>query len=612
MRTRTSSAQRKRQNASKPHARKRSVFDLLGWGSLTALLLGIALTLSVAVAEEAVGSDDGLTEEAGEATPRDADEERVELETIRFDEDGRPWPKSTRPAPPSEPQQGAVVPITGTIDKGLYEHVKRRSAEAIEAGATVIVYEFDTPGGAVAAMMQITEAIEEVREQDVLTVAWVPKEAISAGALIAFSCDYVALTDGARIGDAQPIMMTAEGYVVGGEKVQSYMRSVVEEMAARNGYPRALIQAMITQEIEVIEIEPEDPEDWKLLDGTRFDSAYVIRHEFENWEAHRERFNIIRTVVHGVMGEGDDEGGIMGTTIARGEIATFTGTEARNLGLAMQDVRSFGDLERAFHIGEQHGLGPNLEYEISWSVQLVRWLQAAGPIFIMIGLIGLYLEFQTPGFGLGGIVALVAFGIYFSSGMLIGLAESWHILVFLLGIGLILVEVFVLPGFGIPGALGLIMVVVGLVLAGQDFVWPETSYQWDQMTANLVSLLLAFLGAIVGMIIVAKVLPHVPVLNRMILKAEARKKAQAAMPHAGPTDEGLMAAATKGGHPLLGAIGVATTELRPAGKARFGDEVADVVAKGRWLEQGQRVVVTEFSGNRLVVKAVDPPQAPFV
>lgn len=562
-------------------SRQPSQFLAAAW----ALILGLALLVpTLAKGETPPATAENGAESATDATP----------ETT---------PAAQRPALPTAPQKGVIIPIHGTIDGGLAAHVQRRTEQALDEGATVIVYECDTPGGSVGAMIDIRKVIDAAR-QKALTVAWVEHEAISAGALIAMACDTIAMRDGTRLGDCQPILMGAEGFTVGGEKIQTYLRSVVAGDAERCGYPKALAMAMITQEIEVIEIRPIDPADENLL-HPQFDSRFVVRRAFENWE-HRDKFKIVRVVVQGATTATETgtapgtPSGTMGTTIGAGELLTMTAKQAREFGFAMPDITTRENLFAALRIGETHGQGPVQTLGITWSVELVRFIQSIGGLLITIGLIALYVEFKTPGFGLGGTVAIIAFGLYFFSNAFIGLAESWEILLFIIGLILIAVEIFIVPGFGVPGILGIVFTLAGLLLAGQEFIVPQTGAQVDAFTGSALSLLLSVVGAVIGMVLVAKFFPYIPILNRVMI---------AAPPAA---DGGSDIATTAADGKLLGAVGEAVTDLRPVGKAKFGGDVVDVQTKGKFIDNGARIVVIEAAHGRVIVKPMPTADGPHI
>src|SRR5262249_38499916 len=165
------------------------------------------------------------------------------------------------------------------------------------------------------------------------------------------------------------------------------------------------------------------------------------------------------------------------------------------------------------------------------------------------------------------------------------------VLLFVLGLILIGLEIFVLPGFGVTGISGIALMIVSLALVTLEKM-PESSSDWLDLGARLSTFGISLVAAIAGAFMLAWYLPHIPYANRLVLLPPSEEKDAAHM------EETSARAA------LLGAIGVAETALRPAGKARFGDDFLDVVAEGDYVNPGSRVQVIEIEGNRIVVKAV--------
>jgi membrane-bound serine protease (ClpP class) len=217
-------------------------------------------------------------------------------------------------------------------------------------------------------------------------------------------------------------------------------------------------------------------------------------------------------------------------------------------------------------------------------------------ILIMVGVTGLILELKMPGVSFPGIVAALCFVLYFwAQSQLAGQIIMLAILLFILGLILIVLEIFVLPGFGMAGISGVVLVVVSLGLATLE-KRPETSTEWLSFGRTLGGVGIGLLGALGMAGVAAWYLPSIPYANRLVLRP----------PHEKPEDE-LDTGDQEGGQglaALLGAIGSAATTLRPAGIARFGDRFIDVVSEGNLIEMGSRVQVVEIEGNRIVVKEI--------
>jgi membrane-bound serine protease (ClpP class) len=167
------------------------------------------------------------------------------------------------------------------------------------------------------------------------------------------------------------------------------------------------------------------------------------------------------------------------------------------------------------------------------------------------------------------------------------------VFLFLLGLVLIALEIFVVPGFGVPGIAGILLFVASLVLVTLERL-PETSREWMSLGGTLLMFGVSMVLAVAGAFLLARSLPSIPYASRLMLNPPSEASD-------GPPDDVLSEGMATG---LLGAIGVAATPLRPAGKARFGDDFLDVIAEGDFVNPGSRVQVIEIEGNRIVVKQV--------
>jgi membrane-bound serine protease (ClpP class) len=163
-------------------------------------------------------------------------------------------------------------------------------------------------------------------------------------------------------------------------------------------------------------------------------------------------------------------------------------------------------------------------------------------------------------------------------------------LLFILGVVLLLLEIFIIPGFGVAGISGILLIIVSLVLAMQDFVWPVFDWQWDILRQNLVLVLASLAVAFVTLIVVARFMPQVALFKGLMLTSTQK------------ASEGYSVQTLETENHLIGKSGVAITKLRPVGKAELDGQVLVVEAEGEFLESGTPVVVIEVSGNRVVVR----------
>jgi len=190
--------------------------------------------------------------------------------------------------------------------------------------------------------------------------------------------------------------------------------------------------------------------------------------------------------------------------------------------------------------------------------------------------------------------------LFFWSHFLGGTADVLEIVLFLFGVGLILMEIFVVPGFGVFGISGALAILASLVLASQTFVLPSTSSEMAQMTKSLGTLSIALVSVIGVTMIISRYLPQMPLLKHLILSPPDPTGVDVDAPRLRPDVLGGTLAA--GFEWLLHQEGEAFTTLRPAGKARFGEQVFDVQSQGDYIDSGQKIVVTEVTGNRIVVR----------
>jgi membrane-bound ClpP family serine protease len=272
------------------------------------------------------------------------------------------------------------------------------------------------------------------------------------------------------------------------------------------------------------------------------------------------------------------------------------GAQAGQLGLADFVVRDFAELQKEFSLEEGVPWA-----EPGWAQHLIDLLarpEVAG-LLLAIGFFALYFELHTPGVGLGGFIATVCFLLFFWSRFLGGTAGWLEVLLFLAGVACLLLEIFGLPGFGIFGLGGGLLIIASLILASQTFVIPRNEYQVHQSMQSLMILIGAFGGVLILAWMTRKWLPRMPVLGRMFLPPPEPEEAEQIRQRERLADYSH----------LVGAVGIATSRLVPSGKARFGNELVDVTAEGELIERGQKIIVTEVQGYRVIVRPVEesPP-----
>ena len=267
----------------------------------------------------------------------------------------------------------------------------------------------------------------------------------------------------------------------------------------------------------------------------------------------------------------------------------ISGQTAVEWGLARAVVHNFDDAKSLFQIeGDLPSARPN------WALSFIEWLadpRIAG-ILLFIGLFALIFEMSTPGVGAPGFIAGLCFLLFFWSQYLHGTAGWLEILLFVGGIVCLAIELFVLPGMGVFGIGGGLMIIVSIVLASQTFVVPTNAYQLRQFPISLLMVASGMAGGLAAVGAIRRFLPDTPYFNRMMLKppvgeerdALSRRESLVIWDH------------------LLAKRGVSTTPLVPAGKAQFGDELVDVRSDGEFLPKGTPIVVADITGSIVVVK----------
>lgn len=238
------------------------------------------------------------------------------------------------------------------------------------------------------------------------------------------------------------------------------------------------------------------------------------------------------------------------------------------------------------------------ELEFSWAERMVGWLEMFQPALLVLGLVLLVLEIKTPGVGLPGLLGAGFLALALFYNYLVGLAEVTEILLFVLGLSALAVEIFLLPGMVVFGAVGFLSLCASLILSRQTFVLPDNVSQQEILFDNLLQLLILFGAVIVCAGLMWRILPHVPLLNRLYL-APPEPPGPAAVSPSDPEAARKFAA-------LLGRTVRAATVLRPSGAVDVDGERYDVVTAGEFVEAGVLVKVVAVEGNRVVVERALP------
>ncbi len=463
------------------------------------------------------------------------------------------------PAPqktPSKTRQILIIPVEGEVGPAMAAFIERAVREGEKYPDALFIFKMDTFGGRVDSAFQIVDTLLTIPVGK--ATAYVEKRAISAGALIALSCSELVMKHTTTIGDCAPIMVSNEGPKMLGEKFQSPIRAKFRTLAKRNGYPEVLAEAMVSSDTAIYKIE--------MTDGT---TVYMNSTDYEDLtEAEKKKVRVKKTVK-------DKE-----------KLLTMDDDEALSFGFSKMSVDSVKEMLEKKGIRDYR----LITFEESWSEQLVRAVTALAPVLMILGFAGLYIEMQTPGLGLAGITGIVCLALVFFGQYLAGLANYTELLIVVIGILLLGVEMFVLPGFGIAGFAAIALLAVGMILSLQDFVLPSPEVPWEAelLKNNVITVLESLLGSVVFIFIFFRYI--FPKLSGVVKGPYLTKTL--AQSHVDSDTYIPVSAGDKG---------VVIKPLRPAGTVKIGAGMYDVISDGEFIDKGESVVVAEIQANRIMV-----------
>jgi membrane-bound serine protease (ClpP class) len=416
-----------------------------------------------------------------------------------------------------------VAEVDGIIDLGLAPYIRRVLDEATAAGAAAVVLEINTFGGRVDAAVQIRDALLDTR---VRTIAFVNKRAISAGALISLAAENIVMAGGGTIGAATPVQGGQPGSAAlpVEEKTVSYVRKEFRATAERRNRPLLIAEAMVDSDVAIRGVIDKG----KLLTLT---TEEALKHKVAD---HR---------------------------------ADTLEDALQRLGLAGAEIRR---------------TAPN------WAENVVRTLThpVVSSLLITVAMLGILIELRTPGIGLAGGLGVTSLALFLWGHWVVQLAGWEELLLAAAGVTLLLLEFFVIPGFGIAGALGILALLGGLVLS---MTGPGFTAQFLMLAAARV--VFALLVALAASLLLLRFLPRLPFGRRLVLTT-------------GLSSASGYESAPESDHHLLGRSGVAASTLRPAGIAQIDDHRVDVVTEGDLVEAGERIEVIRVDGNRIVVRRI--------
>jgi membrane-bound ClpP family serine protease len=460
-----------------------------------------------------------------------------------------------------------VIEVRGPIDAGKVSSLRRRINRAVGLDANYIILHLDSEGGETRDVASLANEIRTMKDNSgtvpVKFVAWVPPaRSLGAATFLALACSEIVMGTDAALSDFN--------YLSDEEHAETRRRAaeMIAPLAREQGYPPLLFQATLEPDLTVVRVKAKNNPSHEQL---------ITEQDFErDQQSAKPRWNSFGRLVPG------DGGGLKVTANLAREWRVAQATDIDTLDALYAWSGLSADTQR-IRVARDDWLDQIAEF---FREPWVRFL------LIMLGIIGLILELKMPGTTFPGVMSAVCFVLFFWAYSFVGEFTFLAVLLFILGLVLIAVEIFVLPGLGVTGITGLLLVIVSLVLVTLERM-PETSQDWVNLGTTLITFALSMAAALVGAFMLAWYLPSIPYANRLILKPPTDDPEAEDVPNAVSTYAGL-----------LGAIGIAATPLRPAGKAQFGEDYLDVIAEGDYVNLGSRVQVIEIEGNRIVVKEV--------
>jgi membrane-bound serine protease (ClpP class) len=432
-----------------------------------------------------------------------------------------------------------VIPLQGEISPSLAIFIRRAEKTAESRGASAIILDMDTYGGQLDAAEKITGILNHAT---IPTYTYVNSNAGSAGALIALATRHIYMAPVSAIGAAAPILSTGQDLPpTEKEKTISYWSALIRSSALRNGHNPDIGEAFMNKDKEV---------------------------------------KIGNKVVH-----------------AKGSLLSLSAQEATE-NFNGKPLLADGIAGSVEEVARKAGLkGAVVQFDPSGFEQLAFWLTRLAPLLLLGGIIGAYIEFKIPGFGIFGIISIICFALFFLGHYFAGLAGWEAVALFVLGVLFVLVEIFV---FGhssiIVGVLGVLFIFASLLWAmidrypGQKFVPTGRMLQ-----GPLMNLSLTLLGAAILIVFLARFLPRTSLYRRFVLSADI------------PSGPSLASSPRSFARELPlapGMRGRALTILRPSGKAEFENHVVDVVTEGEFIPPETPIAIVSTDGMRVVVRGV--------
>lgn len=562
---------------------------------------------------------------------------------------GQP-PQSTATVPASRAATNvAIITLHGEIDSQgvMAESIARRISMAERAGADAIVFDIDTPGGDLSSVLRICQSIKGTPIKN--TIAWINHDAYSGGAVVALACRDIVVNDPCSFGDAKVITGGPLGIDPKGlspELLRKVMPPLIAEVVDSARRRNAEYGSYTRDEYLVQSIVADDLPLWLARNSKTGEQMCIDRAELQTYfpgvdpsgptrlpsvpglgvpmdASHQIRMpdaSAAGEVPAGSATLANISGDFRSlqtlpssrpklTTANAGDwlviekvtdgagAATFRTSDMLLFNLASNDTTLVhgvpvikpirNDQDVAAFLGAKH----ILRYDRSWSEGLVLFLTNiwVRGLLIVVFLVGLFVEMTHPGIIAPAAFALVALVALIAPPMLIGMANWWEVAAILAGLALLLLEIFVLPGFGVAGVAGLLLLFFGLVgtfVPMGDGLFPDSPQAKNGLAYGALVTLLAVITSGISMWQIGRHFGSLPIFNRLVLRTDDDESAS------------LLLAMNPGTDALavVGETGLTLTPLRPAGRMQIGERMLDASAAYGYIDPGTPVRVVRVEG----------------
>ena len=460
------------------------------------------------------------------------------------------------------------IVLTGPINPELFERFKRRVSRAVGQGANCLILQFECGQGMAESALEIASFIRDLekssRVNPIKTIAFHTTRARDLSLIMSLACSKIIMEDGSSLGPLDDALISNPETRL---RLRTQLEDLLQEKIASKLEAKLLAEAFLNSSSRIALVVHKVTGETKLIDSEDLVNQPALKLELQIKPFSKEDEN--KPLRLRAEQAADSRIGMVNTVAKDVESALLSEN------FKMESVPISGT---------------------DWLDELAEFLTHPWTrvVLIMLAITCLILEVKMPGISLPGVLSAFFFVLFFWSHSQFSGQIFWlAIFLFFLGMILIGVEIFILPGFGITGIAGILLVLgsLGLVAYGH---WPKNPDEWVGLGKSMAPYGISCMGALVSVVIIAQFLPSMPMTSKLFLKPRDND------------DQPLFAEDElhQGLAGLLGSIGVAETSLHPSGKAKFGDHWLDVVSDGGFIVQGAKIKVCQIEGGKIVVSEV--------